>query len=274
MKTDLALRKRMIVNVIMVPALAVFSMLGGWWFTLMVTIVLSVAAWELCRMFRKGGYLPSPVVMVFFTAAAALMRYLLGFDYAGLWLSILILVGMFVHTLQQQKQGNSSAIDFFITIGGAIYIGWLGSYAISIRAIENGLHWVFLVFPIISIADSGGYIFGRLFGKHKMLPLVSPKKSWEGYIGGIIMGTLGGWGFAALWHIPAPGILPWHGIVLGALISILAPFGDFGESMLKRQFKIKDSSNILLEHGGILDRADSSLWAAPIGFYLILLLFM
>jgi phosphatidate cytidylyltransferase len=273
MKADLALRKRMIVNVIMVPGLAIFTMLGGWVFTLMVAVVLAAAAWELSQMFRKSGFLPSTWLMAFFVSASAVMRYLLGESFGGLWVCLLILAAMTWHTIQQQRQANNAAIDFFITAGGAIYIGWLGSYAISLRGLENGLHWSFLVFPIISIADSGAYIFGRLFGKHKMLPLVSPKKSWEGYIGGIITGILGGWGFAALWHIPVSAILPWHGIILGAVISILAPFGDFGESMLKRHLHVKDSSNILLEHGGILDRADSSLWAAPIGYYLITLLF-
>lgn len=273
MKTDLALRKRMIVNVIMVPALALFTMLGGWVFMIMVAAVLAVASWELSHMFRKNGFLPATGIMVFFVSAAAVMRYFLGESFAGLWACLLVLAAMTWHTIQQQRQANNAAIDFFITAGGALYIGWLGSYAISLRGLENGLHWTFLVFPIISIADSGAYIFGRLFGKHKMLPLVSPKKSWEGYFGGIITGILGGWGFAALWHIPAPAILPWHGVVLGALISILAPFGDFGESMLKRQLHFKDSGNILLEHGGILDRADSSLWAAPIGYFLITMFF-
>ena len=272
MKPDLALRRRMFVNVVMVPGLIIMTMLGGWPFTVFVTLALVVAARELWLMFQKGGHSPSLTVMGIFIAASVIMRHLFQFEYSGVWLTALILVAMFVHILAMQKGVKTAATDFILTVGSVLYLGWLGSYTISLRWLENGLYWVLLVFPIISLADSGAYIFGRLFGKHKMIPLVSPKKSWEGYIGGIFIGTLGGWALAALWHLVAASILPYHGLIIGAVISILAPFGDFGESMIKRQFDVKDSSNLLLEHGGILDRMDSSLWAAAIGFYLVQLL--
>lgn len=272
MKTDLSLRKRLIVINLMVPTLIVFSILGGWAFTVFVAVVLLLAAWELWRLFNKGQYSPSLLVMGIFVPLAAVLRHLYAFSYSDVWLAALVLTSMLFHVLQQNRGGMTAAIDLMITIGATVYLGWLGSYAISLRALENGLHWVVLVFPIISLADTGAYIFGRLLGKHKMLPRVSPKKTWEGYLGGILVGMLGGWALAALWHRPAPLILPWYGLVLGAVISILAPFGDFGESMLKRQFNAKDSGNFLLEHGGFLDRMDSSLWAAAIGYYVIILL--
>lgn len=272
MKRDMPLRRRLVVINIMVPTLVIFSLLGRWPFTIFVALVLSAAAWELWRMFRNGGYAPSLPLMLVFVFSVVILRYVFEMKYSGLWFSVLILAAMFYHTLMQQHGSNTSSIDFMITVGGAAYLGWLGSYAISIRSLPNGYLWLLLIFPIISIADSGGYIFGRLFGKHKMMPVVSPKKTWEGYLGGILLGTLGGWGLAALWHIKAPELLPVYGLITGFIISILAPFGDFGESMFKRQFEVKDTSHILLEHGGILDRADSSLWAAAIGYYLILLL--
>ena len=269
MKTDLSLRRRLIVIDLMVPTLAILSIVGGWPFALFVGVILGVAAWELWRIFYKGGYSPSLILMVLFSSSAALLRHFFEFQYSGLWFTLLILAAMFYHTFMFQKGKKNATIDFMITVGGTAYLGWLGSYATSIRDLNLGMYWVLLIFPIISLADSGAYIFGRLLGKHKMLPLVSPKKSWEGYLGGIIVGTLGGWGLAALWHIGQAEILPIYGVILGIVISVLAPFGDFGESMIKRQFNIKDSGVILSEHGGILDRADSSLWAAAIGYYLI-----
>jgi phosphatidate cytidylyltransferase len=256
----------------MIPSLVIFSFLGGWPFAIFVAAILCVGAWEYWRIFQQGGYSPSLTVLLIFISSAVLLRQLFGFVYSDIWLAALILTAMFFMLLKQQKGNLKAASGFAITICGAVYLGWLGSYAISIRNLEHGLLWVLLIFPIISLADSGGYIFGRLFGKHKMLPIVSPKKSWEGYFGGILMGGLGGWGLAALWHIASSAILPMHGLILGIVISILAPFGDFGESMIKRQFCIKDSGRILPGHGGILDRADSSLWAAAIGYYLILLI--
>ncbi len=269
---DTSFRTRLLVADIFVPVTVFFAFQGGIPFLAFVGAVVCVAAWEFWRIFKQGGYAPSLPVMLFFAAIVVLMRYIWGLEHIELWFGGLLLVAMFVHILQQQSGNPKAASNLALTVFGTVYIGFVGAYAISIRNLEHGLLWTLLVFPIISIADSGAYIFGRLFGKHKMLPLVSPKKSWEGYIGGIITGSLGGWGLAALWHIASPAVLPLHGLILGAVISTLAPFGDFGESMVKRQFGIKDSSNILPGHGGIFDRIDSSLWAAFLGYYLILLI--
>ncbi len=269
---DKSFRTRLLVADIFVPITAFFAIQGGLAFVVFVTVVLGVAAWEFWRIFQKGGYAPSLTVLLVFSTSAVIMRSIWGLEYFEFWLGALLLISLFMHVMQQQHGNDRAASNLALTLFGAIYLGFLGSYAISVRFLEQGLYWVMLVFPIISLADSGAYIFGRPFGKHKMLTVVSPKKSWEGYIGGIIIGTLGGWGLAALWHIGCAAILPIHGVILGFAISIVAPLGDFGESMIKRQFDIKDSSNLLPGHGGFFDRIDSSLWAAILGYYLILLI--
>jgi phosphatidate cytidylyltransferase len=270
MSKDPSLRKRLIVIDIMIPTTVLFAMLGNWPFTIFVSVVLGVAAWEFWRIFHRGGYSPSLLILIGFTLAAVLMRTIWRFDFSDIWLGALVLIAMSWHVISQQKGAPQAAFDFALTMCGTVYLGWLGSYAISISAFENGMYWLLTIFPIVSLADTGGYLFGRWLGKHKMLPKVSPKKSWEGYIGGILMGGLGGWGLAALWHIAIDSILPIHGLILGLILSLLIPLGDFGESMIKRQFNLKDSSQILPGHGGILDRIDSSLWAAFIGYYVIL----
>lgn len=270
--TDTSFRTRLLVADIFVPVTAFFAIQGGIAFVAFVTIILGVAAWEFCRIFQKGGYAPSLSVLIVFSTSAVIMRYLWGLEYFEIWVGVLLLISLFMHVLQQQRGNQKAASNLALTAFGALYLGFLGSYAISVRFLEHGLYWTMLVFPIISLADTGAYIFGRLFGKHKMLTVVSPKKSWEGYFGGIIVGALGGWGLAALWHIASPAVLPLHGLILGIAISIIGPFGDFGESMIKRQFNIKDSSNLLPGHGGIFDRIDSSLWAAILGYYLILII--
>jgi phosphatidate cytidylyltransferase len=103
-----------------------------------------------------------------------------------------------------------------------------------------------------------------------MSPRSSPKKSWEGYIGGVIGGTLFAVLLASLWHLRAPAVTPLKGLILGLVITSISPLGDLGESMLKRGFGVKDTSRLLPGHGGIMDRIDSWLWAATIGYYLIL----
>ncbi len=270
MKPDPSLRKRLLIAAILVPIFILFAWMGNWPFAILVAIIITMAAFELWQLFRKGGFAPSLVLMLVFISLAIILRHLLNFQFSDLLFSVLVLAAMFYHVLEYQKDGKNSAINFFLTLGGPLYLGWLGAYAVSIRNMDNGLYWILLVIVIIVIADTGAYAIGRKFGRHKMFPRVSPQKSWEGYIAGIVTGILAGWGVAALWHGFIPAILPVHGIILGVVISILAPMGDFGESMLKRYFNVKDSGTILLDHGGFLDRIDSILWAITIGYYLII----
>ena len=269
---DKLFRTRILVADIFVPITAFFAFQGGALFAVFVGFVLCVAAWEYWRIFKNGGYAPSLVILLIAVASSVAMRFFLGMEYIELWFGFLLLFSVLYHVIQQQRGNMKAASNLAMTVFGAVYLGFLGSYALSLRLLEHGLLWTLLVFPIISIADTGAYFFGRLLGKHKMLTVVSPKKSWEGYVGGVIIGGLGGWGLASLWHIASAAVLPMHGLILGIAISILAPLGDFGESMIKRQFNVKDSSNLLPGHGGFFDRIDSSLWAAILGYYLILII--
>ena len=131
--------------------------------------------------------------------------------------------------------------------------------------------------PAIWFADSGAYFYGRVYGRRKLSPRLSPKKTWEGYIAGIVIGILGSTAFAAMWQLPAgpeTAITPLRGAILGLVLSVIAPLGDLGESMIKRQFGIKDSSNLIPGHGGAFDRIDSWLWAGVVGYYIITWLFL
>lgn len=267
-----SLRKRLMVVDIIIPVLVVFAMLGGGWFYVFISVVLLIAGWELWRVYNHGGYSHSLVIILITIFAFTTARQLWGFRHSDLILAVLLMAAMAVNIILQQKGVKTSAVDFAITVSSGLYLGWMGSYAISLRALPDGMLWILLVFPIVAMSDTGGYIFGHLFGRQKIACNVSPNKTWAGYLGGILLGTLSGWALAALWNLATPGILPVDGIWLGLILSILTPLGDFGESMLKRQFSLKDSSNILPGHGGFLDRIDSSLWAAVIGYYLILVL--
>jgi len=269
---DISLRRRLIVLDIIIPLTLLFTLLGRWYFFAFVFIVLLISGWELWRLFRIGGFAPSLGVILLGILALSLSRQLWGFQSSDLIVAGILIAAMAVHLIQQQRGAQTSAVDFMVTVGATLYLGWLGSYALSMRSTPLGLYWVLMVFPAVSLADAGGYIFGRLFGKQKIADKVSPNKTWAGYFGGILLGVLGTWGIGALFHVIVPSITALHGLIIGLVISVLTPLGDFGESMLKRQFNVKDTSNILPGHGGILDRIDSSLWAAAIGYALILLL--
>ena len=107
-------------------------------------------------------------------------------------------------------------------------------------------------------------------GKHKFSPRLSPKKTWEGYIGGVVVGTLGAALLAFIWNLIEPGVMtPFQGGILGLILSVLTVLGDLGASMVKRQFGVKDLSNLIPGHGGVFDRINSWLWAGVIGYYVI-----
>lgn len=266
---DKSLTKRLIVAAILVPLVAAFIFIGGWPFTIFIAAALGLAAWEYWRMFRCAGFSPSLFLLAVFTLAAILMRAFFQFQYIDLWLTLLVLLSLSLATIQQARSEPQAAFNFTITISGALYLGWLGAYAVSLRSLPNGLIWTLIVLFAASIGDAGGYFFGLRWGKHKIAPAISPKKSWEGYFGGVLVSSLATWLLTLACHAFVPAILPVHGLILGCVLAVFTPLGDFAESMLKRQFNLKDTSHILPGHGGILDRIDSSLWALAIGFYIV-----
>lgn len=264
------LASRIIVAIILIPVLVLFAILGGPYFVGLVCLMLGIAAWEFCQLFAKGGYSPARWVVIPGVMLIGAARYLWGFEYSDAILAALTLAALAYHTFRYKEGEETSAVDFTITMGGLMYIGWLGSYLVSLRFIENGIWWILLAIPTISIGDAGAYIFGRTLGRHKLAPKVSPNKTVEGYLGGVIATILGGLLLAYLWGLRTPAIRLEHGLILGIVLGFLAPIGDLAESMLKRQFGVKDTGKIFAAHGGMLDRLDSWIWGGAISFYLIL----
>ncbi len=261
--------QRLLVVAVLAPVVVALIVLGGWAYTALIALALGLAAWEFWRMFRQGGYAPSAVVLIGGTVLMVLLRAWQGFTGGEALLSFLTLIAMGVHVFHYERGIDKPASDFVITVGGIVYVGWLGSYLISLRNLNDGLWWMLLVLPAVWFADSGAFFIGRRFGRHKLAPRCSPHKSWEGYLGGVASAALLSAALAAVWQNYTPAITPLRGLLVGVVIAILTPLGDLGESMLKRQFGVKDTSRILPGHGGILDRIDSWLWAVIIGYYLI-----
>ena len=267
------LAKRVLVAVVLLP-IGIFAIVyGGAVFAGLVVVILGLAAWEYVNLFRAGGLQPAGVILILGTIAFALGRALDGFESAPWLVSLAILVVMAYHLVAFERGSEQSGTDFGITLGGIFYLGWIGAYLISLRDLPDGMWWVLLVLPAVWLADSGAYFIGKGIGKHHITPRLSPKKTWEGYLGGILVGTLGtallAYGLAFLAG-PESVLTPLRGALLGFILSALTILGDLGESMFKRQVGIKDSSNLIPGHGGVFDRIDSWLWAGVIGYYVIL----
>jgi phosphatidate cytidylyltransferase len=264
--------QRLIVAIIIIPVLVFLAYAGGWVLAIFMAAALGYAAWEYYKLFSAGGFRPVSLILIAGTVIFVLARHAFAFQNSDLYISLVLLAAMAWQVFHFEKGISTSAVDFGITIGGLLYLGWLGSYLISLRDLPDGMWWILVVIPTINISDAGAYFIGSHYGKHKISQRVSPNKSWEGYFGGIVTGTIGAVILAAAWQLRAPMITVEKGLILGLAITILSPLGDLGESMLKRSFGVKDSSRVLPGHGGIMDRIDSWLWAAPIGYYVITLL--
>lgn len=143
--------------------------------------------------------------------------------------------------------------------GGALYSGWLLSLLVALR-VEGGREWVYLALFATFGSDTLAYFIGKAFGRHKLAPAISPKKTWEGAVAGLLGGAI----FGVLFALDTPLQLPItfvEAALLGAVISVFGQFGDLAESLLKRNFNVKNSGTLMPGHGGILDRIDSVLFA-------------
>ncbi len=152
---------------------------------------------------------------------------------------------------------------------GMLYVGGLMAFIPLVRRLDDGVGWIFVLLAASWLGDTGAYFAGRALGKHKLAPSLSPKKTWEGAIGGFFTSMGGAVLFGWLFGVDASWVIL---AVLGGVLDAFGVLGDLAESMLKRAFGVKDSGGILPGHGGILDRVDSVLFAAPVLYLAVLLL--
>jgi phosphatidate cytidylyltransferase len=264
------LRDRVAIALLLLPLVIWVVADGRWLFVGGVTLVLALAAAEFAILFRKLGFRPALPLIVVGVVALTLSRAAAGL-WAGSVLTALCLASMAWHLVDFERGAPRSGTDFAITVAGFVYLGWIGSYLIVLRQMHDGLWWLLLALPTVWLADSAAYFVGKAIGRHRLSPRLSPKKTWEGYLAGVVMGAVSGAALALVWQIgagSASAVTAANGTILGTGVALLAPLGDLGVSMLKREAQVKDTGSLLPGHGGALDRLDSWIWAAVLGFYL------
>ena len=277
-----SLTRRLASVAILIPALVA----AGWWTVATIAAVSVCAALAISELFailRQGGLTPrlGPGLTVGLAlCAAAALRPFTSLDLTGLALACGVSLTLGYELLPRDR--SASLQSWALTFTGGVYIGWLLSAFILLRQIDTPMHagvlaplgiprgaaWLFLVLAITWIQDSAAYFVGRACGRHLMAPILSPKKTWEGFVGGMVASIL-----TALVAVPLLGLpisLLAAGLI-GAAAGIAGPIGDLGESLVKRQMGVKDSGNLIPGHGGILDRMDSLLFTGPVVYYGVLL---
>ena len=225
-----------------------------------IALVCALALYEFLDLGRKKGYpIPVPLciaVMAFILAAFVLEPISVEM---GVFLSLLIIPGFYVFAGGDLEQAlPASAISVLATL----YVGMLGGSLIRIRNdFPEGAKLIFFLVLVVWLGDAGAYYFGRKFGRHKLSPRISPKKTVEGGIGGILASVI----TALVLHYTVFPTFPlFHTVIAAILLSVTGIIGDLAESMWKRSAGVKDSGTLLPGHGGFFDRLDSILFTAPI----------
>ena len=267
----------------------VVVLFGGWVFTLAIALLTYIALLEFFRMAEFTGIKPATKTTIFSCFIITISTYLetIGFLDREIYNSILPIcsVGICTWLLLQPKSGTIS--DIAASIFGLFYLGFLPSYWIKLREIHTtinissdriitfesfsnstGLYLTLISCLLIVASDIGSYFIGKSFGKKALSP-ISPSKTLEGLMGGIICSISLATFFAFLLNWRNPFIV---GILYGMLVSLMALVGDLIESMMKRDAKIKDSGTFLPGHGGILDRIDSYIFTPSVIYYIIIIL--
>jgi phosphatidate cytidylyltransferase len=258
------LKTRAIVAAIALPLLVLVIVVGDWLFALVVLAALLLAGDEYTRLLRHGDLHPPEWLTL---ALVALAFGSIWFDHPD-WrepgLALLLIAGM-LNAIWDMEHGSSRPIlDLALATLGGVYLGWLGSNVLALRLLDEGAYLTLVLYGSVIVSDSAAYFVGMRWGSHKMSPRTSPKKSWEGYMGGVIAGAVFG---ALAGGLPDTDILTvTHGAALGLLVGVWGTVGDLGISAIKRQVNAKDSGHLIPGHGGILDRTDSVLVAATVGY--------
>ena len=259
---------------IFVPLILIFIFIGGWAFNAFIAIVLLLAVVEYQQICQNFSYnFPTPILLLG-VLLFIIQRWFFVDQYLGLVLTAVITSTALTALVQYEQGESKAALNFALLLSGILYLGWVGTAIIPFRALPTGRGWVLTALPSVWLADSGAYSIGRRWGKAKMSPKISPNKTWLGFAAAVLTGTISGLLLVLLlrWIKFLPPDTPmWQGAIMGLTLSILTPIGDLWVSLFKRTANLKDTGSLIPGHGGVLDRIDTWIWAALLGYYLVLL---
>jgi phosphatidate cytidylyltransferase len=263
--------KRILTAVVVLPFLIASILISSlWWvFVLLAAAAMVLGLWEFYLLAKKLKL--QPEVAAGYVAGAALITIPLQNDPANVLLVLFVIIAVTIGTLIAVTLRGAPFDKMIASVGatllGVLYIPLLGSHLVALRTgfpQPLSAHLLSFFFLVLMGSDAGAYYTGRTFGKRKLAPSISPGKTWEGVVGGLVAALA----MAALAHfwffreLPLKYMLP-----LAAIMTLLGILGDLVESALKRGAGAKDAATILPGHGGILDRLDSLLFNAPLIYY-------
>jgi phosphatidate cytidylyltransferase len=256
---------RVLVTVVGVPVVLYLVYLGGWWLFGLAVFAVIVALHELYAMARSLR----PLVLAGYAGALAA---LLGAELGGpAWMvggfMLTLLLAFLLYGIAETRQ--TATVTMSATILGVAWIALGLGHLLLLRDVpDHGRLAVFAVLIAVFADDTAAYLIGRLIGRHKLAPSLSPGKTWEGFVAGTIAAVAAS--FFTLYDDRHEFLSIWQAVVLGLAVALAGAAGDLFESALKRDLQVKDSGQLLGGHGGMLDRIDSLLFAAVAAFYVVI----
>ncbi len=243
---------------ILVSLVIIAVIVGATAFFFLALVVVLLALWELYEGLERANRRPATIPGLLGGGAVMTLAFLERHEFIPVALVATAFISMFLSLLPRRR--DSPATDVAWTLLGVFWIAGGGAAAVALLPLsEDGVLLLLSLVLISALDDIGAYLVGTNIGRHKMAPSISPGKSWEGVIGGSIVGLGAGLLVGAImWDI---SLL--DGVILGAIAAVCNPVGDLFESMTKREVGVKDSGSLLPGHGGFLDRLDAIIMCAP-----------
>lgn len=256
--------KRLISALVLLPPVILLVYKGSIYLQILVGLVVLLCSIEYYKMLGFRSY--DFVFAIIFTLLIYIGVFSLS-ENVIYWITLLLIIaGLYILFSLKEVKDASARLGYLFT--GMIYIGLFPSFIPLIREYdkENGFYYLFTFLSVIWLSDTFAYFAGKTFGRHKLYEMISPKKTIEGSVGGVIGGILGVY-IISLFFQKSPSIN--FVLLVGVLVNLIGQAGDLFESMFKRDKGIKDSGDLIPGHGGMLDRVDAIIFSAPI-MYLIL----
>jgi len=260
------LRHRILTAVVGLPLLIAIIWFGEPWFTILIATMAAIGSWEFYLMASQSKIQP----ITYFGMAWVLLLvlsphcpYAVTTPFLITSAIVISLIWLLFRSPREQAFNN-----WAWTMAGILYIGWMLSHWIELRSLEAGKELVFWAMFTTFASDTSAFFIGRARGKHALAPSISPGKTWEGAIGGLLASIIASLILGIIFSLP---FNYWQAALLGCIISIFAQFGDLVESLLKRNLGAKDAGRLIPGHGGILDRIDSLIFTGVIVYYCMVL---
>ncbi|MCR3758538.1 phosphatidate cytidylyltransferase [Clostridium felsineum] len=259
----MSFNKRYLGAVFLAPLL-IFLFLGGIWLKLFVFALSMIGLYEYYKVSKEANIKPISLVgYLLCIAYYVLINYKLDYKFV----LFIIVMGIFLMLCIPTLNTKYNYIDISVTILGFIYVAVFFSFIVLTDDLKHGNYFIWIIFIASWVCDTSAYYAGRFLGKTKLCPKVSPKKTIEGSIGGVLGSIIGCTVYGFVISKYGISLNLYHYIIIGLLCGVFSQFGDLAASSIKRHAKVKDYSNLIPGHGGILDRFDSILFTSVIVYY-------